>query len=152
MTKRDKGRLAPFVPLLITTLDSPAWKAMSHGAKSLYVALKRRVPRERNRAYISYRDVEKEIQANSSPTERLVQGASALRLHRHGDARLSRCRRKGQVATLASNRARRDPQGDRKRTPRTSVSRLPKLEWYQVQKNKTPLPPWETHRYPRGKR
>ena len=29
MTKRDKGRLAPFVPLLITTLDSPAWKAMS---------------------------------------------------------------------------------------------------------------------------
>ena len=63
MTKRDKGRLAPFVPLLITTLDLPAWKAMSHGAKSLYVALKRRVPRERNRAYISYRDAQKEIQA-----------------------------------------------------------------------------------------
>ena len=64
MTKRDKGRLAPFVPLLITTLNSPAWKAMSHGAKSLYVALKRRVPRERNRAYISYRDAQKEIHAH----------------------------------------------------------------------------------------
>jgi hypothetical protein len=58
---KDKGRLSPFVPLVITTLDSPAWKAMSHGAKSLYVALKRRVPRGRNRAFISYRDARKEI-------------------------------------------------------------------------------------------
>ena len=39
---QDKGRLAPFVPLILTTLDSPAWKAMSHGARSLYVALRRR--------------------------------------------------------------------------------------------------------------
>jgi len=40
--RRDKGRLGPFVPLLKTTLDAPAWKATSHGARSLYVALKRR--------------------------------------------------------------------------------------------------------------
>jgi hypothetical protein len=39
---RDKGRLAPFVPLLKETLQSPAWKATSHGARSLYVALKAR--------------------------------------------------------------------------------------------------------------
>jgi hypothetical protein len=32
---KDKGRLSPFVPLLISTLDSPAWKALSHGARSL---------------------------------------------------------------------------------------------------------------------
>jgi hypothetical protein len=40
--KREKGRLPPFVPLLIDTLDQPAWRAMSHGAQMLYVALKRR--------------------------------------------------------------------------------------------------------------
>jgi hypothetical protein len=40
MSKRDKGRLSPFVPLLISSLDSPAWQATSHGAKALYVSLK----------------------------------------------------------------------------------------------------------------
>jgi hypothetical protein len=40
--RQDKGRLPPFVPLIKTTIDCPAWKAMSHGARSLYVALKRR--------------------------------------------------------------------------------------------------------------
>jgi hypothetical protein len=39
--ERRRERLPPFVPLLIDTLDTPAWKAMSHGARSLYVALKR---------------------------------------------------------------------------------------------------------------
>jgi hypothetical protein len=61
---RDKGRLPPFVPLLITTLDSPAWKALSHGAKALYVALRRRVPRGRNRAYLSYRQAEAELRSS----------------------------------------------------------------------------------------
>jgi hypothetical protein len=37
-------------------MDAPAWKAMSHGAKVLFVNLKRKVPRENNRAYLSYRD------------------------------------------------------------------------------------------------
>src|SRR5262245_9131430 len=39
----DKGRLPPFVPLLKGTLHTPAWRAMSHGARSLYVALRGRV-------------------------------------------------------------------------------------------------------------
>src|SRR5690242_13763823 len=41
--KKERGseRLPPFVPLLIGTLDAPAWKAMSHGARSLYVGLRR---------------------------------------------------------------------------------------------------------------
>jgi hypothetical protein len=38
---KQRARLAPFVPLLKETLDAPAWKALSHGARSLYVALKR---------------------------------------------------------------------------------------------------------------
>ena len=37
-----KNRLPPFVPLLTETLDAAAWRAMSHGAQMLYVALKRR--------------------------------------------------------------------------------------------------------------
>jgi len=64
MKRKDKGRLAPFVPLLITTIDSPAWKTMSHGAKSLYVALKRRVPRDRNRTFLSYRDAAAELRSS----------------------------------------------------------------------------------------
>ncbi|MFY9770374.1 MAG: hypothetical protein WAK04_09105 [Xanthobacteraceae bacterium] len=43
MTKKRTSKIdGPFVPLLIATIDSPAWRAMSHGAHSLYVALKRR--------------------------------------------------------------------------------------------------------------
>jgi hypothetical protein len=55
MSKRDKGRLPPFVPLLLTTIDCRAWQATSHGAKWLYVTLKRKA-NSGPRAYISYRD------------------------------------------------------------------------------------------------
>jgi hypothetical protein len=48
MSRRDaierrlrKNKLPPFVPLLKETMDAPAWKAMSHGARSLYASLKR---------------------------------------------------------------------------------------------------------------
>jgi hypothetical protein len=37
-----------FVPLLLDTIDAPAWRAMSHGAKLLYVALRRRVRSDNN--------------------------------------------------------------------------------------------------------
>lgn len=40
--ERHKERLPPFVPVLISTLDQRAWRAMSLGARSLYIALKRR--------------------------------------------------------------------------------------------------------------
>ena len=62
--ERHKNRLPPFVPLLVSTLDSPAWRAMSHGAKSLYVALKRRVPNGRNRAFLAYRQAEAELRSS----------------------------------------------------------------------------------------
>jgi hypothetical protein len=64
MSRRDKGRLPPFVPLLISTIDAPAWKAMSHGAKWLYVALRRRMPNGRNRAFVSYRTAQRELKAS----------------------------------------------------------------------------------------
>ena len=43
MKKKTRNKIdGLFVPLLLATIDSPAWRAMSHGARSLYVALKRR--------------------------------------------------------------------------------------------------------------
>jgi len=52
-------------------LDAPAWQAMSHGARSLYVALKRRYwPNKKNngRIYLSHRQARKEL-GRSSPNE-----------------------------------------------------------------------------------
>ena len=52
------------MPLLVTTLDSPAWRETSHGAKLLFVALKRRGQNGRNRAYLSYRVAERELKSS----------------------------------------------------------------------------------------
>jgi len=40
MKKTDKGRLPRFVPVFRETLESPAWKATSFGARLLFIALK----------------------------------------------------------------------------------------------------------------
>ena len=40
MSQRKKGRLPPFVPLIRTTLASPAWKQLSWGSRNLYVVLR----------------------------------------------------------------------------------------------------------------
>ena len=58
---KDEGRLPPFTPLLVSTMDSKAWRAMSHGAKVLYISLRRRVPNGRNRAFLSFRHAMAEI-------------------------------------------------------------------------------------------
>jgi len=71
--KKDKGRLPPFVPLLKDTLDAPAWKAMSHGAKALYIALKRRYnlqSHNNGRLYLSHRQAVKEIRSSSNQVTR----------------------------------------------------------------------------------
>ena len=53
---KDKGRIGgQFVPLLHDMLDCPAWQTLSHGAKVLYVELKRRSAWAGNRTYLSYR-------------------------------------------------------------------------------------------------
>jgi hypothetical protein len=68
MKKReDKGRLSPFVPLLIETLDAPAWRAVSHGAARLYIALRRRYsPHRHNNGhiYLSLRVAHKELRSD----------------------------------------------------------------------------------------
>ena len=61
---KTKNRLPPFVPLLIDTLDAPAWRALSHGARSLYVALKRRYNvniHNNGRIYLSQRQAAQEL-------------------------------------------------------------------------------------------
>jgi hypothetical protein len=62
--RKISERLPPFVPLLITTLQSKAWRSMSHGARSLYIALRARFwPKAHNngKIFLSVRDAAVEI-------------------------------------------------------------------------------------------
>jgi len=58
--RKDKGRIeGPFVPMLIDTMGSPAWKAMSAYARVVYMALRSRYGhkiRNNGRIYLSTRD------------------------------------------------------------------------------------------------
>jgi hypothetical protein len=65
---KDKGRLAPFVPLILDTMKTPAWRAMSHGARSLYVALKQRYSsnfKNNGKIYLSTRMAADELGSHS---------------------------------------------------------------------------------------
>ncbi len=71
--KRDRNRLPPFVPLLIATLDTPAWRAMSHGARSLYVALRRRYSsnmHNNGRLFVSQRTAAQELGSHHNEVAR----------------------------------------------------------------------------------
>jgi hypothetical protein len=64
MSKKDKGRLPPFVPVDIEVMNSPAWRAMSMGARVLYMHLKRRwsfKQRNNGRIFLSQRDAMEEM-------------------------------------------------------------------------------------------
>jgi hypothetical protein len=67
MTRRNREKipLPDFVPLFKATMKMPAWKAMSHGARSLYVALKWRYnTRLQNAVFLSARTAAKELGSN----------------------------------------------------------------------------------------
>jgi hypothetical protein len=65
--RRDKGRLPPFVPVLKDTIKTAAWKALSHGARSLYVALRSHYNlTTQNAVYVSTRDAEQELGQHST--------------------------------------------------------------------------------------
>jgi hypothetical protein len=60
----DKGRLAPFVPVDLEVLKSPAWRATSMGARWLYVHLKRRwshKQKNNGRLFLSQRGAQDEM-------------------------------------------------------------------------------------------
>jgi hypothetical protein len=65
--QKDKGRLAPFVPVDQEMMCCAAWRATSHGARWLYVHLKRRwsfKQRNNGRLYLSQRDAGAEMGAH----------------------------------------------------------------------------------------
>ncbi len=63
---RTKGRLAPFVPLDKATIKTAAWKATTHGARSLYVALKSRYNTNLQGAvFLSHRLAKQELGSHS---------------------------------------------------------------------------------------
>jgi hypothetical protein len=64
VSKKDKGRLPPFVPLQHDMMDCPAWRMTSHGAKYLYIALKRRASYAGNRSFLAYRLARQELKAS----------------------------------------------------------------------------------------
>jgi hypothetical protein len=75
--KHEKGRLRnrlpPFVPMLIDTMDQPAWREMSHGAKVLYMALKRHynVKNHNNgRLFLAQRTASKELRSHHNQIAR----------------------------------------------------------------------------------
>jgi len=66
--RRKKGKLPPFVPLIRTTLASPAWKELSFGARSLYVVLRSYLRHDNlnnGKVFRSYRDAANDVGTKS---------------------------------------------------------------------------------------
>lgn len=65
--RRNKGRISgPFVPMLKATMNEPAWLTLTHGARSLYCALKsRHNSRLGNAVYLSTRAAALELGSHS---------------------------------------------------------------------------------------
>lgn len=62
--KRKPEKTDLFVKVMLDTLDTSAWRAMSHGARSLYVALKRRLRNDlsnNGKIFLSQRQAEAEL-------------------------------------------------------------------------------------------
>jgi hypothetical protein len=71
---KDKGKIeGPFVPMLVDTMASPAWRAMSCYARVLYIALKSRYSfktRNNGRIYLSVRVAGEETGLNKNQIAR----------------------------------------------------------------------------------
>jgi len=62
--KRKGGKLPPFVPVIKTTMATPAWRAMSFGARLLYIELRGRLRNDylnNGKVFLSCRDAAKAI-------------------------------------------------------------------------------------------
>jgi hypothetical protein len=61
-SKKSKGeRLPQFVPLFHETMKSPAYRALSFGARALFTALRMRCVRNNGHVYLSQRDAAEEL-------------------------------------------------------------------------------------------
>jgi hypothetical protein len=67
--REEKGRLPQFVPSFVGTMETPAWKALSMGARVLYLQLKRHlftgIKNNNGKIYLSQRDAMKETGCNN---------------------------------------------------------------------------------------
>src|SRR5438045_2908038 len=64
MSKQKRGRHPPFVMLTKSTMATPAWRAMSCGARVLYIELRSRLSnnyRNNGKVYLSDRDAAEAI-------------------------------------------------------------------------------------------
>jgi hypothetical protein len=69
--KKKKLKLAPFTAWTHSTADTPAWRATSHGAKVLYMNLKRRYRYDReNAVYLSERDAHRVFRSDRKQISR----------------------------------------------------------------------------------
>ena len=113
--REDRGRLPPFIPLLKDTLASPAWRAMSHGARSPIRGAKGALYssnfKNNGKIYVPQRDAAKELGSGFEEITRLVPRAAALRFHRDDRGGVPGRRREGQGAALEVDRTgyMRDP-------------------------------------------
>jgi hypothetical protein len=66
--QKQKGKLdGKFFPMYFDTVESPAWLAMSIGARVIYMCMKRRYRRDKEEAvYLSSRDAAKELRADKN--------------------------------------------------------------------------------------
>jgi hypothetical protein len=66
---KNKGKLPPFVPMTRTTVQTPAWKAMTFGARSLYHDLRsflRFDNLNNGKVYRSHRDAARDLGTSST--------------------------------------------------------------------------------------
>jgi hypothetical protein len=159
-----KNRLPPFVPLLITTLDSRAWKALSHGARSLYVSLRRRVPNGRNKAYLCFRHAEKELRSSRRKIGEwckelehygfvVLAEHGCLGVDGKGKSPHLRLTELGVTSKTSAGGLFEPPTNDflKWTAPRLSIAAKHERSVLTDAKNKTPVPTGETVRFRRGK-
>ena len=66
-----KQKLPPFVPMFVYVMDSPAWLAMSPGARAFFLAFKKRYSRKTQQAvFLSVRVAAKELGADKGTVSR----------------------------------------------------------------------------------
>jgi hypothetical protein len=154
------------MPLLVTTLDSRAWRELSHGARSLYIALKRHVPRGRNTAFISYRNAQREL-GGAHPRDiaewfRELQHYGFIVMHKHGSLGVEgkgkaphwRLTELGCTRNASSDGLFEPPSNDFLKWAEYCLRRKngpAPTGFIDGSKNRIPLPTRETVRFQRGK-
>ena len=108
---RDIKLRGQFIPAFVETRRTPAWRALSMGARELYMTLKVHhfvgFKNNNGHIFLSERKAMEEMGVrNREVDQALVPRVAALRLHRHDEPREPRCRGQGQSSAVATDRTR----------------------------------------------